>query len=133
MKNYIVYEPNGQITKTGQCVDFDFHLQGKNVIEGTANDATQYIENKQIVNMPPKPHGAVYFNYETKQWVRDSEAQGYAIKTKRNILLVESDWTQLPDVPINTKTQWATYRQALRDITTQEGYPFDVIWPTKPE
>lgn len=133
MKNYIVYLDNGQITKSGQCQDIDFDKYGPNVIEGVANDSTQYVENGQIVDMPPKPDGEAYFNYETKQWIRDSEAQGYVIKAKRNMLLAESDWTQLPDVPINTKTQWATYRQELRDVTSQTGYPFDVIWPTKPE
>lgn len=50
----------------------------------------------------------------------------------RNKLLLESDWTQLPDVPQATKDSWATYRQALRDIATQEGFPQSVTWPTKP-
>lgn len=133
MKNFIVYLDNGEITKTGKCSDFDFYLQGQNVIEGIADDATQYIENKQVVNMPLKPNGAAYFNYDTKQWVLDYPSQEIIVKKQRDELLYQSDWTQLPDVPINTKTQWATYRQELRDITSQSGYPFDVIWPTKPE
>ncbi len=49
-------------------------------------------------------------------------------------MLRSSDWTQLPDVPmtLEQRTQWATYRQALRDITAQPGYPFNIIWPTPP-
>lgn len=54
-------------------------------------------------------------------------------KTKRNRLLSETDWTQMPDVTLATKTAWATYRQALRDITEQSGYPTNIIWPTPPQ
>ena len=51
---------------------------------------------------------------------------------KRNTLLVESDWTQLPDVPLVTKLAWAEYRQLLRDITDQVNYPSNITWPIKP-
>lgn len=53
-------------------------------------------------------------------------------RAKRESLLIESDWTQMPDAPVD-KAAWATYRQALRDITQQSGFPHDVVWPTKPE
>lgn len=54
-----------------------------------------------------------------------------SIRAKRDALLVQSDWTQLPDVPLPTKEAWATYRQALRDITQQPD-PHNIIWPTPP-
>ena len=52
----------------------------------------------------------------------------------RTQLLVNSDWTQLPDVPLSAekKAQWATYRQALRDITDQSGFPDNINWPDIP-
>ena len=55
------------------------------------------------------------------------------IRYQRNKLLSESDWTQLPDVPDSLKQVWATYRQALRDITSQSGFPQTVTWPTAPQ
>lgn len=58
----------------------------------------------------------------------DSEA-----RTLRATLLARSDWTQLPDVPPGTKEAWAAYRQALRDITEQTGYPYEINWPTVPK
>ena len=61
--------------------------------------------------------------------VFEDEVKG--IKYKRNQLLVESDWTQVEDSPVN-KESWKVYRQALRDITFQDGYPFEVIWPSAP-
>jgi hypothetical protein len=53
-------------------------------------------------------------------------------RTRRNILLTQSDWTQVDDAPVD-KAAWATYRQALRDIPQQEGFPATVVWPTQPE
>lgn len=61
---------------------------------------------------------------------RDAE-QGENVRRSRNQMLSETDWTQLEDSPVN-KTVWATYRQALRDVPTQEGFPWTVQWPEKP-
>lgn len=57
-----------------------------------------------------------------------------AIRNKRNALLKESDWTQYPDSPLNAeqKQAWANYRQALRDIPSQAGFPDTVQFPTAP-
>jgi hypothetical protein len=56
------------------------------------------------------------------------------IRTKRNKLLSDSDWTQTLDSPLSAeqKQAWATYRQELRDITTQPGFPINAVFPTKP-
>jgi hypothetical protein len=53
------------------------------------------------------------------------------IRARRDALLAKSDWTQLPDVPLATKTAWAEYRQALRDITEQPN-PTEIVWPEPP-
>jgi len=56
---------------------------------------------------------------------------------KRLKLLVESDFSDLPVTQARLsdkqKTEWAEYRQALRDMTAQEGFPWDVDWPVKPK
>jgi hypothetical protein len=54
------------------------------------------------------------------------------VRIQRNKLLLESDWTQVLDAPLD-QTAWAIYRQELRDITDQTGFPNNVVWPTKPE
>jgi len=58
-------------------------------------------------------------------------------RAKRDKLLAESDVMVLPDrwAAMTTEQQaaWATYRQALRDIPQQEGFPATVVWPTQPE
>jgi hypothetical protein len=53
--------------------------------------------------------------------------QWQVIRTQRNQMLKDSDWTQVADSPVD-KAAWATYRQALRDITTQAD-PFNIVWP----
>ena len=53
-------------------------------------------------------------------------------RIKRNGLLAASDWTQLPDVPVGNQAAWATYRQALRDVTAQPGFPGAITWPVQP-
>lgn len=60
-----------------------------------------------------------------------SAAESSSVRATRSLLLAETDWTALSDVTMST--DMATYRQALRDITLQPGFPHDVLWPTKPE
>lgn len=54
-------------------------------------------------------------------------------RRQRNSLLFQTDWTQLIDVPQATMDLWTPYRQALRDITLQEGFPLAIIWPAMPD
>ena len=61
---------------------------------------------------------------------KDAE-QAKAIRDQRNTKLTESDWTQVADAPVD-KQAWATYRQALRDITIQTGFPWEITWPDAP-
>ena len=53
------------------------------------------------------------------------------VRKLRSTKLTESDWTQLADSTAD-KTAWATYRQALRDLPSAEGFPHTMTWPTKP-
>jgi hypothetical protein len=55
-----------------------------------------------------------------------------AMRSKRNQLLSACDWTQVGDVPEATKAAWGPYRQALRDVPLQQGFPRDIVWPKKP-
>ena len=61
---------------------------------------------------------------------RDAE-QAANVRNQRTQLLKDCDWTQIADSTTD-KTAWATYRQALRDITTQAGFPWTITWPESP-
>ena len=105
----------------------------KRVIEGL----TVVVLDEQL---PASPNLNYSYNIISKQWEdARSEQQKYndaaqLIISQRDKLLYASDWTQIPNNPLTAEQQtaWATYRQELRDITAQSGYPFNVIWPTPP-
>lgn len=54
------------------------------------------------------------------------------IRSERDRLLQECDWTQSRDIPESLSLTWQPYRQQLRDITEQIGFPFNVDWPVQP-
>jgi hypothetical protein len=54
------------------------------------------------------------------------------VRDERNRYLQETDWTQGKDIPDSISDFWKQYRQDLRDLTDQSGFPFNVIWPTRP-
>jgi hypothetical protein len=62
--------------------------------------------------------------------MKDAE-QAKAVRQQRTDKLKDSDWTQVADAPVD-QAAWAAYRQALRDITSQEGFPWTVEWPEQP-
>jgi hypothetical protein len=58
-------------------------------------------------------------------------AKAAAVRADRNKRLADCDWTQLADSPADDLA-WATYRQLLRDVPSQVGFPWDVSWPISP-
>ena len=65
----------------------------------------------------------------------DPENVAAEVRARRNELLTATDWTQLADSQLDEEAQagMRAYRQALRDIPQQEGFPFNVEWPALPE
>ena len=62
--------------------------------------------------------------------MKDAE-HATSVRTDRTKRLADSDWTQIADSTAD-KAVWATYRQALRDVTAQAGFPWTIEWPTQP-
>lgn len=62
--------------------------------------------------------------------MKDAE-QAKSVRATRGEKLADSDWTQVADAPVD-KAVWATYRQALRDVTAQSGFPWTITWPDAP-
>lgn len=72
----------------------------------------------------------------TPEEVAAADAEAYTValvnvRAARNALLAACDWTQLPDAQAD-QTAWAAYRQALRDVPQQPGFPLSVVWPVQP-
>lgn len=80
-------------------------------------------------------------NYWFEEWISTpatpeqiaerTAAKANDIRAQRNQRLADCDWTQLSDAPVDAAA-WAVYRQELRDVTAQEGFPWSVVWPTEP-
>ena len=60
-----------------------------------------------------------------------TDAQASAIRADRNARLAACDWTQVLDAPVDTAA-WAAYRQDLRDVPSQAGFPWEINWPVAP-
>ena len=60
--------------------------------------------------------------------------EGVVVRNKRDSLLQDTDWIVIKSYErgANIPAEWELYRQALRDITAQGGFPYAVIWPNKP-
>jgi len=111
-----------------------------------SDPATYDAEFQEVYETTPVLNGAVatqaweivekYTAEEKTAYVlkRDADAvvsKAAAVRDDRNTKLSATDWTQVADAPVD-KEAWATYRQALRDITAQEGFPRDIKWPDAP-
>ena len=62
----------------------------------------------------------------------DTDAQSASVRATRNQLLAACDWTQGKDIADSISTPWAVYRQELRDVPDQTGFPWTVVWPMPP-
>lgn len=62
---------------------------------------------------------------------RRTQDQASNARADRNAKLASSDWTQVADAPVD-KAAWAAYRQNLRDVTAQAGFPWSIQWPVEP-
>lgn len=69
---------------------------------------------------------------KTEAEVADADARKAAeVRAERNEKLTATDWTQIADAPVNSLA-WANYRQALRDVPAQAGFPHNISWPVEP-
>lgn len=70
---------------------------------------------------------------DADQKVADTPNEKVVVRGKRDALLNKYEWTVAsPDLTDDKKAEWKTYRQALRDLPDQSGFPWDITWPTKP-
>lgn len=93
---------------------------------------TVNVTTGEIVKIPYT--GQEQAEYDTKKALWDAGAndrKAAEVRASRTEKLKDCDWTQISDSTAD-KAAWATYRQALRDITKQAGFPWTVEWPVQP-
>ena len=84
----------------------------------------------QINDVVREMNDAEYADWQEKAGEREA-TQAASQRAIRNQLLAECDWTQVADSSVD-KAAWAAYRQQLRDVTRQPGFPWNVEWPMRP-
>lgn len=127
------------------------------VIEGGNTALIRFYENAvpHTEEMEPEQNGYIFDCYTVrrphtqqlqeeiaentavwKEYVKREEWRALAakVRSRRNRFLLDTDWTQVEDAPVSQacKENIRSYRQALRDITEQEGFPYLVDWPQMP-
>ena len=137
MPNYLLFNESGEIISYISCDEEDIINQGKSYIETSISKEdirNFYVQNEELIKKPENPYDYGIFNYFTKTWEFDSTTACLEIDLHRKQLLQESDWTDTVSAQtrLTNYAEWQTYRQALRDIPSQTGYPTDIVWPTPP-
>ena len=127
MTKYIIHNSDGEILRYGQCQegvsqanDGEFQIN----VDWTDDVSDYTVQNGILVRK--------------EQAVLDAqvlEKQKINMRSYRDNLLSACDWTQVPDSPLTDakKAEWATYRQALRDLPSTTTDFANPVWPTKPE
>lgn len=139
----IVEYPINDLAKTYPNISFPANLHKHSMLpdgivyvnQTTPPDYNQFT-HKAISTVPAKVAEEWFSSWEVvpldaMEIERQKSSIAKQVRSRRNKLLSESDWTQVSDSPVD-KQAWANYRQALRDLTSQTEFPLNVIWPVKP-
>ncbi len=100
--------------------NYDYRIQSVS-LEGAIERNGQWEKNWVVKDL----------SQEEKQQIFDSHA--FQVRENRNRKLANSDWTQGKDISDEVSAKWVAYRQALRDVTKQSGFPWDITWPIEPK
>ena len=109
-------------------------LGGDVVLEGAQSSPTRY--QTMFADGVEQIAGKWYTKYSVADMEQEAKdaldaQQATAVRTQRDAKLAETDWRYRRD---QTTTQaWDDYCQALRDVPSQSGFPWEVTWPTQPE
>ena len=126
MKKFLIHNSEGKILRFGHCLDSDFSLQelkhGESILEAS------YAPNKKVQN------GTLVDDFPTNEELNAEASK--ELRAIRDKTLQTTDWTQFSDSPLSDskKSEWNTYRQALRDLPTHSKWPNleSGDWPTVP-
>ncbi len=138
--NAVLYRASGQIAAVlegGDASTHDADAESMGLPYILTNESispfTHYVKDGVITTMPSKASENHQFNYATESWELTDEQAGKINRDMRLELLISCDWTQLPDSPITNdkKSEWAAYRQQLRDLDMTVD-PSLIAWPVEP-
>ena len=115
-----------------------YKLYGKHPEFGDFNAVKRILDDGTITSIPMDENNTDYIEY--LEWAKSNTVEAADdlltwdyIRSKRNRILRDTDWTMTTGATVN-QTDWAAYRQAIRDIpqTYKDKTPSDVVWPSEP-
>lgn len=126
MKYVLFQKKDGRIIGTGSVTagydisQFEDEHTGALVVETLPGDGHKVVDG----NLAPVEPGDFEDDLLAEAW--------FNLRAERHARLAASDWTQVPDAPVD-QSAWAIYRQQLRDLPANTADPRQVVWPAIPE
>ena len=137
MINWCYVDTDNFVTVSGDAADSSEipQLPGGRVVpvETGLVPGRSYRSGASFATLPEPPSPAHTIDRANKRWVLNPALAAAQARKQRDHLIAKSDWTQLPDIDQTVKDKWQPYRQALRDITSQPGFPENIQWPEPPK
>jgi hypothetical protein len=139
MINLLYYNESGEIVQTFGVPEFAIpeYIPPEGLYKLEVNipigENTHYVVDGELVELPPRPDITYIFDYSSKTWIESPEIAGNIVRDTRNSLLADADILIFKAEDLGQDTvALRQYRQALRDITKQVGFPLEVIYPQIP-
>lgn len=132
MSFYTVVDSNNRIVLSNITEDPLYNPgEGRRLLLDVTPDYD--FEKEYLIRLDPVPEGSNSIVYVVEEYPDSHFIE--SARVRRQALLAQTDWTQISDVPMSLelKNKFIQYRQELRDITEQPGYPKNILWPTFPE
>jgi len=110
----------------------DYKVVVRNGVEQDSNNnwVQAWVERDMFSDTTEDGVTTTKAEHETAYQARLDADAADSVRAERETKLKESDWMALSDVTMTA--EWSTYRQALRDVPEQAGFPHTVTWPTEP-
>lgn len=123
------------------CILNSYDKIVENVIELDSLDPSDFVPYKPGIELASRHDGEIGWrllpdnSWETNEVSPTDDQIAFVMRRRRNNLLKRSDRYVLLDFPITEakRQEWINYRQALRNVTEQAGFPHTIVWPQKPE
>lgn len=132
---YVMVQSNGCTVSTEEAQATAVYAEANDtfyrLVAAAPGDELYHVAQVSTIPEGAEPGGWKYVNGEV---VADEELIAVLVRDKRTKLLRDTDWTQSLDAPISAESreEIRLYRQALRDITEQVGFPLSMTWPESP-
>jgi len=116
------------------------NLNGNELVSVIEEAMPTYNKQTQSVSLNSNPtlvNGVWTLSWIVSDLTQDqqnavTQSKATSVRQQRDAKLSACDWTQTVDSPLTNKSAWATYRQALRDLPKETGFPWTMTWPTDP-